>query len=371
MMLAQSPFFHKFTLFVWTKLLFGFLMILSVITTFYIQLKHFNTTDPVPEFLIIDEAKQKEFGAFTVKVQTGLFIKNFPVFDMIKNNFSADCIIWFEFNSDEITLDTIGKFSFESGKIAQISSPDIRIDGNKTFVKYDVRAEFKSNLNYYKFPFEDHRISLVLSNTFVTPQEMYYQLNETAFSVNKNIFISNWVIRDLNTDTGYSNPKLDTHDESKQTSYPQAAFILNFAKGGIRKVLIIYIPLFFGLLLSLCSFLMSLNNTVGRITLAISAVTALLGYRFVIEQMMPEVGYFTTTDSMYSMLFFTAFLVFMFQLLITRYTSIELEKKPDPQSKTPFIPIDERLYRFEVINMLCFVGLVILITGATVWIVLF
>mgnify|MGYP003341456294 CR=1 FL=1 len=39
---------------------------------------------------------------------------------MIKNNFLVDCIVWFEFPSDEIMLETIGQFNFENGKIVQM-----------------------------------------------------------------------------------------------------------------------------------------------------------------------------------------------------------------------------------------------------------
>lgn len=367
---ATASFFHRLPLFISIKVMLIMMMLAAVSSSFYLQLTHFNTTDPMPEFTIIDEAKQKEFGAFTVKVQTGMFIKNFPSFDMIKNLFVVDGIVWFEFNSDEMMLDTIGKFSFDNGKIVQLSPPDIRIDGNKTFVKYDVRVEFKSNLNYAKFPFEDHRISLVLTNNFVTPQEMFFMLGNTSFAVSKNIFISNWIIKDLNTDTGYSNPRLDSQDSSKQTSYPQAAFILNIAKGGIRKVLIIFIPLFFGLLLSLSSFLLSLDNLVGRATLSVSGVTALLGYRFVIEQMMPEVGYFTLTDTIYILLFLSAFFVFIFQTLLTRYVT-GVEGKDHDQLTTPSKDLASTLYRLEIVNMLGLAAIVFLVGIVTIVVVLF
>ena len=290
----------------------------SLLTIFSIALLRFNTTDKYPEFHIIDETRQKEFGAFTVKVTTGMFVKNFSVFDVVKNRFVMDCILWFEYNSDEIMLDTINLFSFDNGKILKRSQADIKIDGRKTRAKYDVRVEFKGSLEYHKFPLEDHRISLILSNNFVTPYEMFFHVDNALFNVTEGIFIPNWQIRDMNTDAGYVSPQLDNRRLDKKESYPQASFTINVQKAGIRKVLVIFLPLFLAIFLAIFSFMMNLDNARMRMMMGSSAVTALLGYRFVIENMLPSVGYFTTTDFVYVLLLTLAFSVFVFQLLFAR-----------------------------------------------------
>ncbi|MFC1854542.1 hypothetical protein ACFLY6_01575 [Candidatus Dependentiae bacterium] len=294
--------------------------IASLFLIFALALAKFNTTDKYPEFNIIDEARQREFGAFTVKVTTGMFIKNFSVFDVVRNRFVADCILWFEYNSDEIMLDTINLFSFDNGRILKKSQADIKIQGRRTIAKYDVRVEFKSLLEYHKFPLEDHRISLILTNNFVTPYEMFFHVDNAFFNTAEGIFIPNWKIRDMNTDSGYASPQLDSRDNAKKVSYPLASFTLNVEKDGIRKVLVIFLPLFLAIFLAIFSFLTGKANSRGRITLASSAMTALLGYRFVIENMLPAVGYFTTTDSIYILLLALAFSIFVYQILLARGT---------------------------------------------------
>ena len=341
------------------------LMMLSIFGVFSFSLLHFSTTDPFPDFEIITEERQKEFGAFTVKVETGMFLKNFSEFNVAENKFIADAIIWFEFNSDEITLDTIGKFSFDNGTIIKKSPPDIRISDNKTRAKYDVRISFKSDLEYFKFPLEDHRVSLILTNNFVTPQEMFFDVDNSRFNYDSSIFIPNWSIRDVNTDTGFANPQLDVAQKDKSVSYPQASFVLNIQKNGIRKVLVIFLPLFLLVLLSVFSFLMSLSNTTGRFALASSALSGLLGYRFVIENMLPRVGYFTVTDTIYMFLLSIAFSIFVFQLLFTRAASLFLKKPARPDDE-----LAAGKNRLETINMTVFLLVVITLLGSTVFSVL-
>ena len=53
-----------------------FVLPIFVILVFGYSLSYFNTTDLSPEFSIIDAAKQKEFGEFTVKVKTDNGSKN-------------------------------------------------------------------------------------------------------------------------------------------------------------------------------------------------------------------------------------------------------------------------------------------------------
>lgn len=337
----------------------GILYIISIISILGWHTINFNTKDQVPALMIIDAAKQKEFGAFTVKVKTGLFIKNFPGFDIIKNSFLVDCLVWFELFPDEIMLNTVQKFTFNNGKIIQKSSPDIKMENGKVIVTYDVRVECKSNLRYDRFPFEDHRITLMLMNNFVTPSEMFFEVTSNAFKVAQNIFISNWKIRDIATDSGYNISKLGEDETLKEYAFPMATFTINFQKTGFRKVLIIFLPLFFAIIFSFLSLLMNPKNNIGRYSASVSGVTSLIGYRFVIEQMMPDVGYFTLADTIYIILLSVALIIFIFQIFYAKY--FESIQMTDPKEEATIM-------KLQFLNDLVFiiVGLLLIVIIAFV-----
>lgn len=316
----------------WFKFFVLTLVIFFIILFFVRTLSRFNSTDPLPPLKSITQESTKEFAAFTVHVNTGLFIRNFSYFNMIKNEFIADMIVWFEFNSDEITLNTVSRFSFENGEILKKSLPDVKIVNKKVFVKYNVVVKLKSALEYYKFPLEDHRLSIVLTNNFVTPHEVMFDVLSTDFVIAPKIFVSNWIIKDLSTNFGFDENVLNQIDKTRKILYPKAVFSIAFVKAGLRKTFIIFVPIFLVFFFSLFSFFLSIQNIVGRTTLAVSAVSALLGYRFVIEGMMPKVGYFTTTDYVYIILLGFAFIIFIFQIVVTRIFNarINVTEKPIP-----------------------------------------
>lgn len=342
------------------------LVFTAVMLSFFFKstMTKFNTTDPVYGLKPIDVVKEKEFGIFKTRVQTGIFIQNFPVFNIIKNHFVADLIVWFEFNTDEVMLSVIDKFSFESGKIIKKSPPDIKFIGNRTFAKYMVRVELNTNLNYHHFPLEDHRISVVLTNNFFTPYEVVFNVSNTAFATDPSLFIANWSIDRLVTNYGYNESVLDQVDKSKKTLKPVAVFMIECMKKGFRKIFIVFVPIFIAFLLSLFSFFLVLSNVVGRATLSVSSISALLGYRFVLENIMPKVGYFTTADYVYIILLALSFVVFVFQTLLVRRDMIILKrlkgKKTLADIRADLRFVNDIAFVIIISLLLLFVGFVVI-----------
>lgn len=345
------------------KAAFLFLLPVAVIVIFGFSLASFNTTDLSPEFSIIDAAKQKEFGEFTVKVKTGLYLKNFTKFDILNNQFIFDALLWFEYHSNEIMLENIGKFSVDNGKVINKSSPDIRVFDDVVVATYDIRIDCKANLDFKKFPFEDHKLSIVITNNAVTPYEMFFIVDNTTFNIAPDLNISNWKVKSLNTDSGYFSPAVDTKSADKGAAYPKAIFTVNVQKTGIRKVLVIFLPIYLVMMLSLFSFLMAINNYVGRFSLASAGISAELGYRFVLDKMIPEVSYFTIADSLYLVLLVSSFLVFVSQLFIGRYCSLYVDSA---------LPVEkiERIALVEKINGICFYLVLLLVLASTTYLVM-
>ena len=107
------------------------------------------------------------------------------------------------------------KFSFVNGKILDKSPRDVRVQGTRMFIKYDVRIEVKSQLAYHRYPFDDHRISFVVTNNYVTPSELYFTVDNSSFDLANFAFTAHWQVLDKDTSWGYTNLGLDQNDYSK------------------------------------------------------------------------------------------------------------------------------------------------------------
>ena len=285
------------------KLLTFLALILYVVLLFKAVLAEFRTEDRIPDVEVVGRFMRKKFNHILTGVRTGLHIENFPTFDFVNNKFIADGIVWFEFDKDKIMLETIEKFSIDNGRILEKSPQRIETYGNRIIARYNIVFEVKTDLDFRRFPFQDHRLAIVLTNNFVSPTEMYFGVyaKSVSLSVSKNLFMSDWKIYELRTYSGFTALHFDEFNRERTIQNPKAVFLIDFKKRGIKKVLIIFIPIFAAVFFALFTFLMSFNSYRGKFVLSTSAVTALLGYRFVIEQLMPPVGYLTVTDKLYSL----------------------------------------------------------------------
>ncbi len=333
-------------------------LVVYLLIIFSYALRQFNTTDSIPLLKPINTEALKKMGPFMVRVKTGMFIKHFPVFDVSKNTFQVDAIVWFEFNGDEMNLDTVERFSFDNGKMIYKSPPDIKVTGVNIFVRYNVIFELKTNLQFHRFPLEDHRLTIMMANEFVTPDEMIFIVGASSFTMFSKEAPAGWNFGDLSVDAGVQPLILDKNDIEKKAESPKALFIANVIKSSSRRTLVIFLPLFSMVFLALLCFLMNAGNTAGKIALSSSALTGLLGYRFVLEQMVPQVGYFTTTDSIYLLLLVFAFLNFCVQLFLTRYVMVNTE--PPTAAITS-----------ELISSWFFMIALVSLTAATTFLILF
>ncbi|MCK4265154.1 hypothetical protein KAW80_02225 [Candidatus Babeliales bacterium] len=293
---------------------------------------NYKTKDVVPEFSALTRTEQKKLGPFFAKVKVGLYIKDFSRFDVINNDFVMDAVVWFEFNPAEVSLSQIEKFSFLDGEIKYKSKPDIKITDSRVFAKYEVIVGFNSDLRFHYYPYGYHRLPIIVTNNYIPTSGMVFITSDASFTVDKRMALSNWVIDDYTTDYGFRVTKFEQVDEKKHLAYPLAIFVVDFSNIGVKNALIIFIPILFSILLGLFSLLVPLvygiYNWVG-ITFATAAITSILGYRFVIQNMMPKVGYTTITDAVYTLTLAIVFVPFVLQVIISFMVSVKHKKIPE------------------------------------------
>ncbi len=255
----------------------------------------FLPEDPQPELLPLVPKTIGKMG-YPEFITVGLYIKDFTEFAMHTNEFEFSGIVWFIVDPSKVSLDTLGTFTFERGRILSRSEPMTRILDDKLLVRYDVRVSFKTNLNFAQFPFDSHRLSIILDNNNVSPGEVAFVSSYNELTLSPEVKITGWDLKSTRVSTGYSMAQLSRGVQETDVAHPRVIFSLEYVHSGIRQSMLIIFPLMLIFFMSLFSF--SIDNKYYKSITAISsgAVTAMLAYRFVIERLSPQVGYFTQTD---------------------------------------------------------------------------
>lgn len=308
-----------------TSPLFQLLMIsLSTIIltiVMYRAIFEFNSLEKTPVISPLTPGYLKEFGGTPAIVNVGLFIKDFSEFDMTKNEFVFSGTVWFEYEPSVTSLETLSKFSFDRGEILSISPPTTQLDHGKIFARYDVRVKFKTKLNFSLFPIADHTVYIILNNNFVTPGEVIYEALPSDFILSPNLSVSDWIASDRSVYAGYSVSKLEETSDEKDVFHPRVVFGIDYKRAGARQLLTILLPLLLIFYIAIFSFAIDPKSVIA---LSTGCVTALIAYRFVIENLSPRVGYFMLSDLLFFLFLGIAVLIF-FVNAITRYLTARIK----------------------------------------------
>lgn len=280
-----------------------FLLILLSIYPFSI----YESLEPTPQLLSVTPKQVNQWGGNAAEVTVGLHIINFPEFDILHNDFIIDGIIWFEFDPSLVSLETVEKFSFQKGDILKKTVSDNKVINGRFFVEYNITVRFTTNLSFEFFPIDDHRIFLTLTNKFVSPHELVYQAYVSGFTISQGVFVQGWDIVNKNVMAGYSESYLDENDPRKVVLNPKVVFSIDFVRTGFQQAFLTFLPLFLMFFITIFSFALDpIEDRSLVLSLSLAGITAILSYRFVIQGMSPQVGYFLLSDHI-----FLVFLVFV------------------------------------------------------------
>lgn len=289
-----------------------------------VRLNHYIMNDPKPPIFHITPETYKTFGGFPDTIQVGLYISQFRNFNIITGEFDFDGIIWFEFNPDILSLQTIEKFVFKSGDIVSKSSPDTQMVDDKLLVRYNIRVKCTSPLNYSAFPLDDHALQLVIANYFIAPSTALFSSSVREFIVKAQTESFGWERTNRTVKTGIEKMEIDLYNAKKTNYYPIAIFSIDYARSGIRYTLSVLLPLL--LIFYLTLFSLSWGKG-GGVNMAIGGITTTLGYRFVIENFSPKVGYFMLSDYIFFLFLICNAITFLINIVDAYARPFSLREK--------------------------------------------
>lgn len=282
------------------------------------RIEQHKFSDPIPSIEYFTPETLRIFKTSPITIETGLHIDKFQEFKMEQNNFIFSGTLWFKFDPGSISLDTLEKFDFAKGDILERGKPDMHFVEEKLLVRYKIKVEFNSPLDYKDFPLDNHRLFLKLTNTDLYPEEVIFDTAEKNFIIKANVQDSGWKLVGKDVESGYSITQLSSGTQTTINTYPVAIFTLKYLRDGIRYALSIFLPLLFLFYLILLTFSLEPERA---ITISPAIVTALLAYRFVIERISPQnVGYFMLSDQLF-FLFLGLLSLFFILNAIDRYAT--------------------------------------------------
>jgi hypothetical protein len=275
---------------------------------------NFRDLEPMPQLIAITPNKLQELGSGATPVKVGLHVSDWVEFDVSRNSFVFDGVVWFEFDPVLVSLDVISKFSFNKGTIVQRDEPKTKLVGKNLFVLYKVRVRLTFDFTYQLFPFDNHAMHIELINKYVSPGELIFVALRSGFIMSEGAYSFGWQEASHFVNTGYEEGYLDENDTSRVLRNPKAVFSIIIHRSGIRYILLVILPLFLIFFIGLLSFGFTDARTIS--SLAPASVASIIGYRFVMQNLSPNVGYFMLADHIFMLFLIFACIVLAVGILV-------------------------------------------------------
>ncbi|KKR95549.1 MAG: hypothetical protein UU47_C0032G0005 [candidate division TM6 bacterium GW2011_GWE2_41_16] len=292
----------------------------------YFLCSHSASLELVPHLKTIDSQEQLNAKHVPNSVDVGLFINNFSKFDALHGSFVFDGTLWFKADSTKVSVDQLAQFKFERGTILEKSQPYVTKSGNEIFVRYDIKVEFFSQLNYKLFPLDEHRISFVVSNKSLADSSIAFTCSDKNFVIKEAYAESDpeWLLAHTKISAGYLQDTYDASFAPRQSLYPAVSFVLDYARIGARNMAVVFLPLLLLFFITLFVFALDPSRYEAMIiSIATGALSASIAYRLVIENVSPRVSYFTLADYIYLIFLLANFCMFGLSFLLKHFSQVQ------------------------------------------------
>ncbi len=254
---------------------------------FSIMFSHFIAHDPIPTVLPLPAQDQQ--------IKFGVHIKNFSDFNVVRNNFDVEAIIWFAFDPSIVSLDTIKKFDIAHGQLKHISDPVIQKVGAKQVAEFNVRFTFSAHLDYRRFPIDDHNISFALYNHYL-PINVGFKSDKQAITFDDYLYVPGWNVVDYYAQTGLHRIYLTALDPDYQVAHQVAVVTLSCKRTDSSILLSFLLTLLIIIFTSLFTF----SSDQDAVLIVSVTIVALIGYIVIIQNISPDrVSYFILSDYLY------------------------------------------------------------------------
>jgi hypothetical protein len=289
------------------------------------RLAIFTPHEQGPDLVHITPPIYKKFGGFGSFVTIGLFIDRFQTFDITNNAFVFTGYVWFKYLPGTVSIQDLEKFYFLQGDILERSTPETQVIDQYALTTFHVKVKFSSLLNYKDFPFDGHRIRISISHNNLSPEEVVFDSAERDMIVKSDETQMGWHKIDISVDTGFLESAIDSYDKRNTQYHPAVTFSIDYERTGVRFILSIFLPLLLIFYITLFGFSLDEGSALRN---AVGGVTGILGYRFVIDNLSPKVGYFMISDDIFFLILtLTCCTLVLFIITVFRKATISIRGK--------------------------------------------
>lgn len=284
---------------------------------------HFHTNDSYAPMIYLRPDEKIKYNDDMPVVHLGMYVRDISQFDMVRGTAIIDAIVWFLFDPTLTSVNSFKGFTFDKSDLVKCSEPRISLVGDQILASFDIKLQSNFLLNYASYPLNNHRLNLVMEWRDLSPAEADFVVNRTDFRLNPQINLSGWKIVDKSVAAGYGEEKMRYTKQSEQQLRPRVLFAFDITKGSIRETYSLLLPLLLMFFVAVFTLLLDPMGTLP-VSLSVTSISALIAYRFVLDNISPKVNYPIISDNLYTYFLGMCCLIFFINIF-GKYISLRVK----------------------------------------------
>ena len=282
-----------------------------------------------------------------IECKSGIYIKSIKL-NEAEEKFDALFYWWFRVDSIDLSKDysTIGAIEYINAEVSQ--NDTVQVVFNKEERYYYItgicKASFPYKTNYINFPFENHKLTIIIENKFNNIENLKYIHDIGNQYINKvtdtSINILNgdqFMIDSLNTDNSIFTYKSNFGDPSisKFDSYSRLNFNVYLSRNPLGILQKAALPLAVVLILSYLVFFIPAHELSTAASLTVTALLAAIAFQWTLKDSLPRVSYLTLIDKLFYLVY-----IYIFYSMVVCIVTYKLHHSGDLKQQNMSKKID-------------------------------
>jgi hypothetical protein len=248
-------------------------------------------------------------------VKVGIYVTSIYSLGFAENDFGIDYWVWYIYKDS--TLAPLETTEIVNSESVSRDFATTELKGNVYWATHKCSAMIKKNWDIQRFPLDGQTLDVMLEETDMDTSELVYVADVENSKIDKSVELSGWKISDFKLvpsiytyNTTYGDPTLKGN-----SSYARLSISTRIERESKNIFLKLFLGLYVAFLIALSVFFLDGAEIGARTSLAVGALFASVGNKYIVDSSLPDHSSFTIVDKIHDATFALILISIVFSII--------------------------------------------------------
>jgi hypothetical protein len=243
-------------------------------------------------------------------VLTGMYITSIHDIDFRQKEYSVNLWLWLKYKNRK--LDFVQNLEIPQAKTFTKSFTTIDTSNGMVYLVMKLQCVMKDSWKINSFPFDRQRLRLAIENSQFDADEMVFMADTSGKHFDSRFTLNGWRVDSFTMNVGnkvYETAFGDPEQETPKSEYSSLKVRMIITRDAMGIFWKMFLGMYVAFLIAFVCFFIHADSIDARFGLAVGALFAVIGNKYIIDSSLPETTSFTLVDSLHGITLFFIFLV--------------------------------------------------------------